>query len=323
VKERNSLELESVKEANTATLESLKESQQAQLESLKESQQAELDAMKESHQEQLDALKQSQQDALQALRDSLDDQLDAVKSGGDRIASASGEAAQLAAFNVKQGVTDGLGMFLGEMSEIGEGGGRSFVDGVGDGGIHASIAAESLASAVEDPISNVVERMYDSGIHAGINLSNGISQSWDYVADSARGLADGIAMYLGHTIAKRGPLNEGGRGEALWGEHLVQNFIDGMESKESELARQTRRMAEIVSDEFNPEMGTNYSLGYDVKPMANLLTNSVTEALRSGIPQQRGVTVMVGEMHVREEADIQKVSRKLYQLEEQALRRGW
>lgn len=323
VKERNTLELESVKEANTATLESLKESQQAQLESLKESQQAELDAMKEGHQEQLDALKQSQQDALQALRDSLDDQLDAVKSGGSRIASASGEAAQLAAFNVKQGVTDGLGMFLGEMSEIGEGGGRSFVDGVGDGGIHASIAAESLASAVVDPISNVVEGMYNSGIHAGINLSNGLNESWDYVADSARGLADGIAMYLGHTIAKRGPLNEGGRGEALWGEHLVQNFIDGMEAKESELARQTRRMAEIVSDEFNPEMGTNYSLGYDVKPMANLLTNSVTEALRSGIPQQRGVTVMVGEMHVREEADIQKVSRKLYQLEEQALRRGW
>jgi hypothetical protein len=103
---------------------------------------------------------------------------------------------------------------------------------------------------------------------------------------------------------------------------LVGDLIANMRDNETALANQSRRMADIVTEQFNPYANANYSIGYDVKPMARLLTNGVTEALRSGIPQRQGVTVVVQNMQVRSESDIRSVSERLYRLQQQAERRA-
>jgi hypothetical protein len=61
----------------------------------------------------------------------------------------------------------------------------------------------------------------------------------------------------------------------------------------------------------------------DTRQLAEELHVGVTEALRSGVPQQQGVTVVVQNMQVRNESDIRRVSEGLYTLAANASRRGW
>lgn len=102
------------------------------------------------------------------------------------------------------------------------------------------------------------------GADLDINIGNGMYDYAYHVANASNYIASIIANSLAHSVPKTGPLSEGGRGEALWGEHLVDNIVSGMESRERELALESERLARIVEGGFSPDLSMRYdaSLSY-------------------------------------------------------------
>ena len=232
-------------------------------------------------------------------------------------------------------------------------GSYSFAEGIRDGGSTAKSNAQSIADDVEDALSAPSKNSDSWGWDMMHNFNESMVRYWNNtLSRNISNIGTSIKNMFGHSTPKEGPM----KGDDQWFYHFMQNLdgglkrgtpmlmdtvntiaegvsgamnadfvdnlVDGMRSKESELATQSRRMAEIVNDEFNPYASAEYSIGYDARPMAKMLTSGVTEALRSGIPQRQGATIIVKEMRVRDESDIRRVSQRLYQLEEQTNRRG-
>ena len=232
-------------------------------------------------------------------------------------------------------------------------GSNQFAEGVASGGDRAAWNAESIANRVSSSLGSPSNSSYTWGYDTGFNFFDGLRSMADTIWTQARNIAQGVTNILGHSTPKEGPMV----GDDQWFVHLGQNLeaglrrtapdvlnaaydiaggiaegmdvdpvgelIANMRDNEMALASQSRRMAEIVTEQFAPNASASYSLGYDVKPMARMLANGVTEALRSGIPQRQGVTVVVQNMQVRSESDIRRVSEGLYTLAANAERRGW
>jgi len=237
--------------------------------------------------------------------------------------------------------------------QFGVGTGSSFASGIGQGGVTAQTQASNIARGVSSALQQPSDNSGDWGSDFIRNFNNGAMEMWNRVAKNFEGVADFIWDLFHHSKPSKGPLKD----DDVWFYHMMQNFDKGMQrgipelmgtvddlandvadgmdidlvgdlianmrDNETALANQSRRMADIVTEQFNPYASANYSIGYDVKPMAKLLTNGVTEALRSGIPQRQGVTVVVQNMQVRSESDIRRVSEGLYALAANAERRGW
>lgn len=238
--------------------------------------------------------------------------------------------------------------------QFGVGTGSSFASGIGQGGVTAQTQASNIARGVSSALQQPADNSGTWGYDLMRNFNNAIVDFWNNtLVRNVENIAQGIRNMIGHSKPKEGPLKD----DDVWFYHMMQNLdrgmqrgipelmgtVDGlaegiadgmnldpvgdlianMRDNETALANQSRRMADIVTEQFNPYANANYSIGYDVKPMAKLLTNGVTEALRSGIPQRQGVTVVVQNMQVRSESDIRRVSEGLYALAANAERRGW
>lgn len=188
--------------------------------------------------------------------------------------------------------------------------------GMGDNEWAVRNSADSLAWAQER--ADMSGDGHTWGADLAINIGNGMYDYSYHVGDAAGFIARVIADNLQHSVPKKGILHEGGRGEAVWGEDLVMNIVDGMRAKEHELTRQTRRMAGIVRGGFADGAG----VAAVVPSISSAVSMGVHEALRNGVPQSAGVTVVVKEMHVRKESDIRAVSRGIYALAEDARRRS-
>lgn len=83
------------------------------------------------------------------------------------------------------------------------------------------------------------------GNHLGGNFASGISGAIDLVRRAATGIANAAKSILGHTVAKEGPLHNGGRGEKEWGRHGIENYIAGMRQAIPELRKTADEIAAI------------------------------------------------------------------------------
>ena len=362
LKESHQSQLEALKESQQAQLESMKEGHQAQLDALKESQQAQLDALKESQQAALDTLdgggkamantaqkhasdtKYKVNAEFSKLASDLDDSERKIhaqmlknanqtdKDVNDTVSGAAKKAVntmelaapqiETAAGKQRDAAKRGLSDLPSDMEQSGKEASKNLASGLTSGEVSVQTASSSVAQTVKYEFDDS-SWADTSGFDLIQNFVNGI-YSGDGILDGALNwVAELVQAYLGHSVAKVGPLHVGGRGEAAWGEDLVENLAQGMHNAAPALMDETQRIASIISDPLTSGFGTNYSIGYDIKPMARMLTNGVTEALRSGVPQQRGVTVVVQNMQVRSESDIDRISERLYVRTEQARRRGW
>lgn len=220
---------------------------------------------------------------------------------------------------LKGAAESGIDGIRGTFSNAGIAGGSSFSTSLGSptNTSAARNAAGSIVSAAKTQLDTARAWTESSGYSAGINFANGISRSYSFVSSAARSVANAVSVYLHHSTPEEGPL----RDDDTWGGDLVQNLIDGMRSKEPELVAQARELAGAIGGEL--DQGARYRVGYEIEPMARTVMNNVTEALRSGMPQQRGVTVVVQHMEVRKESDIDLVSERLNQRIEQVGRRGF
>lgn len=135
--------------------------------------------------------------------------------------------------------------------------GASLGSGIRGANGTVSSAAGALRSSA-GTMSNVGDT-YTSGYHAGSNFASGIRAAESAVRSAASAVAKAAKSILGHSVPKEGPLHEGGRGEVVYGEHLVANFAQGMINKQKEVESAARMVAQSarngltsVDDIYNP-----------------------------------------------------------------------
>lgn len=134
--------------------------------------------------------------------------------------------AQTAAQNVKDAAYTKLNEFSSQASNAGDTSG--FSNKIRQGSGSASSASSSLASAASNPLYNLQFSSSSWGSHMASNFAAGIRAGAGVISDASSYVASVASSILKHSVPKEGPLREGGKGEALWGKHLVENFANGM-----------------------------------------------------------------------------------------------
>ena len=140
--------------------------------------------------------------------------------------SYDGSAASIIAAAQRIGIEVPEGMdATSEAAAAGESTGQAYADGLGGAEGPTRDAASSISSAAA---GMKVNGTWGWGYDAGSNFASGLRASGSIVETAASGIASIAASILGHSIAKKGPLHNRGKGEAEWGTHAVENFASGM-----------------------------------------------------------------------------------------------
>lgn len=181
---------------------------------------------------QLESVGISQQDLANLTPTQISQIVSAYSNGQasiDQIAEA-----------IKNGTIDKLG-------QAGSGGSQAMASGLSSGQGSISEAAQGDANAATGPLEEAGSQGGDWGSHLGQNFANGLSGAVDWVANAANSIASTVSNILGHSVPKEGILREGGRGEAVWGEHLVENLAGGMLRKISLIEDASSKIANSIA----------------------------------------------------------------------------
>lgn len=181
---------------------------------------------------QLESVGISQQDLANLTPTQISQIVSAYSNGQasiDQIAEA-----------IKNGTIDKLG-------QAGSGGSQAMASGLSSGQGSISGAAQGDANAATGPLEEAGSQGGDWGSHLGQNFANGLSSAVDWVANAANSIASTVSNILGHSVPKEGILREGGRGEAVWGEHLVENLAGGMLRKISLIEDASSKIANSIA----------------------------------------------------------------------------
>lgn len=181
---------------------------------------------------QLESVGISQQD-LANLTPTQISQIVSAYSNGQAIIDQIAEA-------IKNGTIDKLG-------QAGSGGSQAYASGLSSGQGSISGASQGNANAATGPLEEAGSQGGDWGSHLGQNFANGLSGAVDWVANAANSIASTVSNILGHSVPKEGILREGGRGEAVWGEHLVENLAGGMLRKISLIEDASSKIANSIA----------------------------------------------------------------------------
>lgn len=143
---------------------------------------------------------------------------------------------------------------------------EELVDGMTAGAEPVGTAAGKVASAAAGPLEDLQDNTGPWGSHAASNFASGLGSGLGEVSTAAASLATAVANQLGHTVPKEGVLHEGGRGEVVWGEHMVENIIEGFRNKQANLRSEILQIAQIMdmSNSFSTgsfDLGESVSLG--------------------------------------------------------------
>lgn len=167
---------------------------------------------------------------------------------------------------------------------------QSLGTGIRGGNGTVSSAASTVRSSASSMTS--VGNTYSSGLHASSNFASGIRAGVAAVASAASAVASAAKSRLGHSVPKEGPLHEGGRGEVVYGEHLVENFAQGMLSKTYEVENAARRVAlaarnglTSVDEVYNPTISvvpSQYEL--QAKAIESMLSDRLSGSFEKSGP---------------------------------------
>lgn len=140
-----------------------------------------------------------------------------------------------------------------------------YASGVGSNSNQSEQGGKSQADAAAKGMQSQNDNAHTWGSHLGNLFASGIRAARDAVSSAGEFLAGIVKNILGHTVAKEGPLHEGGKGEWLWGLHMVQNIADGMTSQQAkrDIRDASKEVAVDLSKELQREMA-------NIEPMAQL-----------------------------------------------------
>lgn len=103
---------------------------------------------------------------------------------------------------------------------------------------------------------------YGWGAHLGGNFASGISSQYGAVAAASASLAAAAKSSIGHSVPESGPLHEGGRGEVVYGEHMVDNLVRGMLNRVQDVRRASALVAKAASEGMQmSEMSSKVTVG--------------------------------------------------------------
>lgn len=195
-------------------------------------------------------------DSLNPLRHKVPKVAEDAASGFNDQLRDKGQQTRTVAEQLNDSAWGPVSKLPGSYREAGERATGGLASGISQGQYQVENAARQVAYAQEQANKSGESGMW--GWDLVTNLANGIWDNIPFVSDAARAVGDVIDAFLGHSIAKEGPLHEGGRGEAVWGADLVDNIVGGMRSREWDLAAQSERLASIVEASFAPSLATRY-----------------------------------------------------------------
>ena len=184
----------------------------------------------------------------------------ATQSGMSAAASAIDKAApeqKAAARRSYDAVIATFGQLKSSAPSEGAAGASGFASGIASGEGAVSESAGSLSSTAATEISKGDYWTY--GNHAAKNFANGLKAGEDFVSGAASTIAEVARSILGHTVPKRGPLHVGGRGEAVWGEHAVENFAKGMAGGIGMVERVSGAVGRAAASGFSASPGGGYA----------------------------------------------------------------
>lgn len=196
-------------------------------------------------------------------------------------------------------VASGALSFFGQFFSNGSSAGGNYANGIGSAQQDARDKSSNLKSAASGELQN--SNAWDWGNHLGQNFANGISAAKDFVSNAANYIAGVARDILGHTVPKAGPLRNGGKGEAEWGAHMVQNYMDGARSQIPALKRTMSEVASVASASLS---GTgNISMPNASKSSLNPQIN-VTVKVDGNTPSN---TYSIGSVNITQGGDDQTI----------------
>lgn len=164
--------------------------------------------------------------------------------------NASGNAGKANASEANKGFLKADGQGAGDKMV------RDYQSSINNGQGESRASGEANANAAGEGFRSQNDESGSWGEHLTGNFAEGIRQKTRAVRDAVSSVADVVKSILGHTVPKEGVLREGGKGEAKWGEHLVQNIADGMMSRKARSAIRgaSREVAVDINDTLLSEM---------------------------------------------------------------------
>ena len=187
-----------------------------------------------------------------------DQQRAAAESAGDF--DVAGQAASNAA-GVPQGIRSQLGQVesaagsvsksaakMGDVKGMLQAGAKPV--GQMASGIRGAVPQVSTASGQVASATNAMQpsgNAYGWGSNLVGNLIAGIRARISEVNAASAAVAAAAKSAIGHSVPKEGPLHEGGRGEVVYGEHMVDNLVAGMRNRIPEVRRASREVAAAAS----------------------------------------------------------------------------
>lgn len=191
-----------------------------------------------------------------------------ARNKGNAVASAS-----------KAGMT-----MLQAFSSLGSTSGSNFASGVGSKTGEAQGRGRDVANNAKTGMQSQNNSASSWGNHLVQNFANGIKGAISFVTGAANFIANGAAKILKHSVAKEGPLHEGGKGEALWGEHMVENFAEGMLDAIPAIMKASDSIASSLYDKLSNMDAPSVPIGlsFDTSRLAEILDRTSVAGLISG-----------------------------------------
>ena len=184
-----------------------------------------------------------------------------------------------------------------------------FGAGISEGGsqaeTNASIISENIGSYLKGAVTEA------DGQDMMLNMFNGMYQAFNnWGIDTMQGIAGSLRNIFGHSTPKEGPLH----GDDKWGVHFMQNIIDGMKSQKNRLYRETKRMAEIMEEGFDPDLSVQAA----IEATSALKSIGTPVSMASGSDGTAGVfspviNISISGVSVRNDSDIDKLANTISQ----------
>lgn len=165
---------------------------------------------------------------------------------GSGVESTSGDVASKTA-TVADASEDEIKQKQQTAWHIGASVGSNYAVGIWSKTGEAASAGGDVASSAASELGGYGDTAWQWGAHMGSNFAAGLWSKTGEASEASAAVAAAAAANLKHTIARKGPLHNGGRGEKPWGAHLVKNFVSGMASQESALSSASARLAGIAA----------------------------------------------------------------------------
>ena len=187
--------------------------------------------------------------------------------------------------------------------------------------------ATNRFNEVKTNISNAINGAKDTVTNAVANMYKAVKQKFDDAVNFMRGVPKRITDALGNVK------------DLLWnaGSSIINGLWDGMSNAFSDVTGWVSGIAGTIASLKGPlpydrkvlidngmalmyglQKGLERGFEQEVKPYVSGLgmevSSSISAAPVAAAPVQKGVTVQVGELVVREEADVRKIAEQLYDI---------